>query len=274
MRLNDFDAVLFDLDGTLYHEGVALPGADDALRRLQRAGLRTACITNASARTSEQLSQTLADMGIDVPSEAIYSSGQAAVDWMLETWEHPRVYNFGGAAIATMLEGKATLVTSDDQPCDVVFVGTHTRVEGVPFNMDRALVGLAHLRRGAHLALGCADRVFPIAGGGVEFGSGALGALFIYAANLPEERIFRAGKPGAAFFEHLCARLKVTPRRCLLVGDNLESDIAGGKRLGMTCALVLTGVTSRAEAQAADVDLVVEDLTALINLFDEQDAAR
>lgn len=274
MRLNDFDAVLFDLDGTLYHEGVALPGAAEALRQLQRAGLRTACITNASARTSEQLSRTLRDMGIDVPAEAIYSSGQAAVDWMLETWEHPRVYNFGGSAIETMLAGKATMATGADEPCDVVFVGTHTRVEGVPFNMDRALVGLAHLRRGAHLVLGCADRVFPITGGGVEFGSGALGALFIYAANIPEERIFRAGKPGAAFFEHLCARLKVQPRRCLLVGDNLESDIAGGKQLGMTCALVLTGVTGPVEAQAADVDVVVADLAALMRLFDEQDAIR
>jgi len=268
MRLSDFDAVLFDLDGTLYHEGVALPGAANTLRRLQRAGVQTACITNASARTPGQLSQALAAMGIDVPAQSIYSSGQEAVDWMLQRWDHPRVYNFGGMAIETMLGDTATMVTRVDEPCDAVFVGTHTRVEGVAFDIDRALVGLSHLRNGAHLVLGCADRVFPVTGGGVEFGSGALGAMFIYAANVPDDRVFRAGKPGAAFFEHLCARLKVEPERCLLVGDNLESDIAGGKRVGMTCALVLTGVTGGAEAQGADVDVVVDDLGALMRVLD------
>ncbi len=265
MQLSDFNAFLFDLDGTLYHEGVALPGAADALGRLQRAGMATACITNASARTPAQLSRTLGDMGIDVPARAIYSSGQAAVDWMLEHFDKPNVCNFGGRAIEAMLEGKAHIVTRADEPCDVVFVGTHTRVEGVAFDMDHALVGLAHLRNGAHLVLGCADRVFPITGGGVEFGSGALGAMFVYAADMPEQRIFRAGKPGAAFFEHLCARLNVEPHRCLLVGDNLESDIAGGKAVGMTCALTLTGVTSRDEARG--VDVVVENLSELMDVL-------
>jgi ribonucleotide monophosphatase NagD (HAD superfamily) len=35
----------------------------------------------------------------------------------------------------------------------------------------------------------------------------------------------------------------VAPGRCILVGDNLESDIAGAKRMGMASVLVLSGVT-------------------------------
>ena len=78
----------------------------------------------------------------------------------------------------------------------------------------------------------------------MEFGSGSWGRLFTYAANLPKSKVHYAGKPDAAFFTPLVQALHLDPKRCLMVGDNLESDILGGIHAGMHTALVLTGVAT------------------------------
>ena len=78
-------------------------------------------------------------------------------------------------------------------------------------------------------------------------------------ARIQESRKFEApvytGKPERFFFEELCRRLGVAPSRCVLVGDNLESDIAGARGVGMRGVLVLTGVASRDDVSRAPADL-------------------
>ena len=76
------------------------------------------------------------------------------------------------------------------------------------------------------------------------------------------------GKPEKIFFAELCRRLGARPERCVLVGDNLESDIWGGKRMGMRTILTLTGVARRSDLEKADADHqpdeVIADLRALL----------
>ncbi len=169
------------------------------------------------------------------------------------------------------LGDRGRLVTSPDEPCDVVALGTHFRENATTFDIERALVGLNLLTRqpGTHLVVGSADRVFPIeyrGGTGVEFGSGSWGALFSYAANLPPERAHYVGKPAPDFFGPLLRRLGVPATRCLIIGDNLESDILGGQRAGMSTALLLTGIAKRDDLLTAAVqpDAVFANLDALL----------
>jgi ribonucleotide monophosphatase NagD (HAD superfamily) len=88
--------------------------------------------------------------------------------------------------------------------------------------------------------------------------------MLAYAANVTP--IF-CGKPNRLFFTKLCEKLAVRPSECLLIGDNLESDIAGAKPLGIHTILPLTGVTTRAELNALPPHLapdhVVNDLTEI-----------
>jgi 4-nitrophenyl phosphatase len=50
-----------------------------------------------------------------------------------------------------------------------------------------------------------------------------------------------------------------------VLGDRLETDILGAVRLGLKSALVLSGVTTRAQLAASDYqpDWVFEDITEL-----------
>ncbi|MCE9590862.1 MAG: HAD hydrolase-like protein [Planctomycetes bacterium] len=265
MRLDDFDALLLDMDGTLYREHHALPGSPETVTRLLAEGRRVICVTNNGANTPEELATRLQKMGLAFPPGAIHTACHSMADWITSRWPKPRIFNFAGSALEVELKGRATFVERIADPCDVVAVGTHTRENNVPFDFERALVGLNLLRAGAHLVVGCADRVFPIQGGAVEFGSGSWGALFGYGADVPADRWHHTGKPGAWFFESLCHRVSVRPERCLIIGDNLESDIKGGVTAGMKTALVLTGVSTREQATRSPFkpDVVFEDLAAV-----------
>lgn len=273
IRVSDFAAVLFDMDGTLYHERQALPGAAATVAALRQAGRAVACVTNNSAHTASELSHRLADMGIAIEPSAIHTAARAMAELILAhpliDRARPRVFNFAGRALPIELDGRADMVETAAGPCDVVAVGTHMRENNVGFDMDRAIAALAHLRRGAAMVVGCNDRVFPIVGGAVEFGSGAWARLFAYAADLPESRIRFAGKPRPEFFTSLCRRLGVAPDQCLLVGDNLEADIAGAARAGMRTALVLTGVSTIDDIARGGMEptWTVRDLPELLDRF-------
>ena len=110
----------------------------------------------------------------------------------------------------------------------------------------------------------CNDRVYP-SPRGIEFGAGAMCAMLAYAANV--KPVF-CGKPERIFFVELCNRLKVDPARCVLIGDNLESDVGGAKSVGMRSILTLSGITHQRDVDAlpaaARPDHVVEDLTELL----------
>ena len=259
MEFSQYSAVLLDLDGTIYHEENVLPGAVEVVRHLRSTGQLFACLSNSTA-SPNQLVQRLNRMGMDIESDKIYTAALAAADYVLAEFARPRVFNLGGDGIAEMLEGRVDWVQSGMEKCDAVIVGA-------PVNrfatFDRQRMGLKLLRNGARLIGICADRVYP-SPRGIEFGSGAFTSMFAYAANATP--VF-CGKPEPIFFNELCHRLGVPPNRCLLIGDNLESDIAGGKAMGMSTILTLTGVTRRVDLVGLSSNLmpdrVIEDLTQI-----------
>jgi NagD protein len=89
--------------------------------------------------------------------------------------------------------------------------------------------------------------------------------MLAYAAAV--EPVF-CGKPEKIFFHELCLRMKVDPEWCLLIGDNLESDVCGGKSVGMRTVLTLSGITRRSDLDELSPDLqpdlVVDDLRELL----------
>ena len=264
-----YAAVLLDLDGTVYHEEEALPGAVELIHRLIDQGRKFACLTNSTS-SPRRLVARLHRMGVRIDADRIYTAGAAAADYILEHFGQgtsPRVYSLGTDGFHELLNGKVTWVEHAGEPCDVVVCGTMTSVYATEERLRTALTILrsnAGAGQRARLLGMCADRVYP-SPRGIEFGSGALTQLMSYAAAV--EPVF-TGKPEAVFFRELCGRLGVTPEKCLLIGDNLESDIGGSRRVGMRTLLTLTGVTRREDlgslTESQRPDGVIEDLRALL----------
>jgi HAD superfamily hydrolase (TIGR01450 family) len=255
-----YAAVLLDLDGTLYHEDHVLPGAAELVARLHAAGQKYACLTN-STTSPHRLQKRLGKMGIPMDDRHIYTAAAAAADYVMHHFgPRPAVYSLATEGLDEMLAEKVDWVTEADQACDVVVAGAPANVHATA---ERQRVALYLLRGGARLVGVCADRLYP-SPRGLEFGSGAMTEMLAYAANI---RPVYTGKPERIFFEELCGRLEVPAERCLLIGDNLESDIAGAKRLGMRTVLTMTGVTHAGDVERIAPDLrpdwTVNDLTDL-----------
>jgi 4-nitrophenyl phosphatase len=124
---------------------------------------------------------------------------------------------------------------------------TSTLVHSPP---ERIQAGLRFLLKGAKLVGLCADRSYPTPRG-TEIGAGAVTSMLAYGARVTP---VYCGKPEAWFFLDLCKRMHVEPWRCVLIGDNLEADIAGARRVGMKSILTLTGISTRQHHEAATAD--------------------
>jgi 4-nitrophenyl phosphatase len=263
--LSPYQAVLLDLDGTVYHENQPLPGATELIRRLQDQARNFACLSNSTS-SPLRVATRLGEMGVAVDLDRVYTAAAAAADYVVEHFKHennthPRVYNLATDGIQDMLDGLVDWVQTDAEPCDAVIIGAPANSHATP---ERQRVALRLLRKGAAAVGVCSDRVYP-SDRGLEFGSGALSWQLGYAAAV--EPVF-CGKPQEIFFSELCRRVGAEPDRCILIGDNLESDIFGAKAVGMRTILTLTGVTRRSDLLNLPAewqpDLIVEDLTELL----------
>ena len=255
-----YAAVLLDLDGTLYHEDHVLPGAAALVRRIQNEGRKFACLTN-STTSPQRLAARLKRMGIEMPAANIYTAAAAAADYVLENFATPpKIFSLATEGLHEMLEGKVSWVHEIGQPCDAVIAGAPANTFATT---DRQRIALYLLRAGARLVGVCADRVYP-SPRGLEFGSGAMTEMLAYAAGVAP---VYTGKPEPIFFQELCGKLKIEPASCILIGDNLESDIDGAAKLGMATILTLTGVSRMQDVASLPSELrpgrVVEDLTSL-----------
>ena len=82
---NAFDAVLLDLDGTVYHEEHALPGAVRLVNRLRPEGRKFACLTNSTG-SPDRIAARLGRMGIPIDSGHVYTAAAATADYVLQTF--------------------------------------------------------------------------------------------------------------------------------------------------------------------------------------------
>jgi len=260
-----YRAALLDLDGTLAHDDHALPGAAALVRRLQAMGLIVGVISNSGAgplRTQMRLH----GMAIDIDAANIFTAAAHTAEHILRHFSRdalarrPRVFNLSTHAVHDMLNDQVDWVQTGGEPCDVVTVASPTSQHYSP---DRARVALQLARAGAAIVGLCADRLFP-SRGAMEFGSGAATQMLAYAAGVTPTF---CGKPQPEFFTDFCKHLGVDTNECVLIGDNLEADIAGGMNVGMTAVLTLTGVSRRKDIiltpEHRRPAAVVDDLTQL-----------
>lgn len=256
-----YAAVLLDLDGTLSHKEHPIVGAIQLVQQLESQKIKYAVLSNTTSSPTS-ISRQLSRMGMAIDLHHIYTAAQAAADHVLEEFgQNAKVFNLATKSIAELLDCKVHWIESGGEPCDVVICGAPANVFATS---DRQRIALELLRNGSELLGICADRVYT-SPRGIEVGVGALAHMLEYASGTPA--IF-VGKPRKFFFDHLCQRLGVAPQQCILIGDNLESDVAGAAALGMKTILPLTGVTRRQDIDALPIDRrpnwIVNDLSELL----------
>ena len=256
-----YDAFLLDLDGVLYRGEDAVPGAAEAVGGLRAAERAVVFLTNNSARTPEQVADKLAGMGIEARPEEVVTSGQATARVLArlvaEDGRPRSAFVIGERGVREAL-GEAGIEVLDGDPPEAGFVvvGWDRQVD---YGKLRTATVLVH--RGARLVATNADPSYPAAGGESWPGAGALLAAVETASGASADVV---GKPYRPLFDEALGRAGTD--RALMVGDRIETDVAGAVSAGLDSALVLTGAARPADLLDRDpaASLVLDDVGGLL----------
>ena len=253
-----FDGVVCDLDGVVYRGQEPVAGAAQAIERLRRRGTRVLFCTNNSTPTVEDCRSALRRVGVDAAADDILTSAVVAGETLARRGRRgARALVVGEAGLRESIAAAGlALDDGDERSGDVVVVGLD---RGFTYAAMRR--ALQWLRAGAEFVATNTDATFPAPGGVVWPGAGAIVASLIECSGRHPEVM---GKPHAPMMDAAERRL-AGAQRVAIVGDRPETDLAGGAAKGWTTVLVLTGVTSRAEAAKARPrpDVVLDGLGAL-----------
>jgi glycerol-1-phosphatase len=253
----DFDGLIVDLDGVVWLGGEAVPGSVAALAELRARRIPIVFLTNDPTGSRAEYAGRLARLGVEAAEREIVTAGSALAQLIRgREGAGKTVFVIGSPALKGELERVGLRLV--DGEAEIVAVGGHPG-----FDYDELRIATQAVRRGASLYAAGRDATFPMPDGPWP----ATGAILAAVETASGARAIAAGKPEPYIFE-IARSLLPDCRRVAIVGDHLESDVAGGKRAGLTTILVLTGTTSRGDLEAAEVepDVVLDDLAGLVYL--------
>jgi HAD superfamily hydrolase (TIGR01458 family) len=222
------NALLLDLDGTLYEGDAPLPGALAAISSLVERKVPRRYLTNTTRISRQTLVDRLRAMGFELTLDELFTTAIAASRWLGER---------GIQRIALYVpdatrEDFSHFDLVDERP-EAIVVGDL----GEGWSFARLNSAFQHLLGGATLVALQKNRSWKTPQGTI-LDAGPYVAALEYAAHCEATVV---GKPNPAFFHLAAASLGLPPEEMVVVGDDVETDIAGAHAAGMRGALVRTG---------------------------------
>ncbi len=254
--LEGLGALLLDLDGVLYVEGEAVPGAAAAVESLRGLGLTLRFVTNTTARSRGQTLEKLEQLGFAVEPAELATPARLARRHC-EQAGHRRVALIMNDAVKADFEGLEE-ATAD---VDAVIMGDL----GEQF-------GFTILNRAFRLVMDGAELIalqknrYWLTADGLSLDAGPFVAAVEYASG---KEAFVVGKPSAGFFGSVLSDLGRGAAGVAMVGDDVESDIGGALDAGLRAVLVRTGkyrqdfVAASGIAPTATIDSIADLPAAL-----------
>ena len=262
MNLSNIKALILDMDGVLWRDTTPIGDLPAIFARIRERGLKVVLATNNATRTIDEHLAKVSNFGVILKPWQIISSASAAADLLSKRFpEGGAVFIVGENGIQRALEerGFQSIVDPQDKTTPVAVVSSFDR----SLTYGKLSRATLHIRAGAPFYGTNPDKTFPTPEGLVP-GAGAILAS-IEAATSVEPIII--GKPKPAMMYMALEQLGTSPKETLVVGDRLETDIAAGQAAGCKTALVLSGVSTREQAQAwqPTLNFIAEDLSSLLN---------
>ncbi|MEK5028027.1 HAD-IIA family hydrolase [Paenibacillus sp. FSL M7-1046] len=231
--MKDLGGLLIDLDGTLFHGGVMIPGADRLIAGLRSAGIPFLFVTNNSSRTAAAVAAHLNGMGIEAKAEEVCTSSMAAARYVAEESPKARVAILGEEGLIEACRAAGLSIVTEKP--EYVVQGIYRS-----FTYDSLAQASRWIQEGAKFVLTNPDLMLP-SDDGVMPGAGSLGAAIEAASGVSPVVI---GKPESHLVTYATALLGIKPETAVVVGDNMRTDISAGVKAGCRTILVLTGLTT------------------------------
>ncbi|MCL4246401.1 MAG: HAD-IIA family hydrolase [Candidatus Dadabacteria bacterium] len=257
-----FDCLLLDLDGVVYIGGNPTPGAGETIKRLRDDGKSVIFITNDPKRTAAGYSEKLRELGVETAPEDVITSGMALAYHIKSAHGDVgglKAYVVGSESLKEEigLTGLSVVDGKEAHHADFVIVGGHP-----DFHYDEMKTATIAVRNGARFFATNRDPFYPSPEGLIP----ATGAILACIEVASGKTALTVGKPESIMFEvALAEHLHRDKKRLAIIGDRLDTDIAGGKKAGIVTILTLTGSTKREDIAGSEIkpDYVINDLRDL-----------
>lgn len=233
-NLKEKKAFLVDMDGVINKGSSIINGALQFINRLKNGNYPFLFLTNNSYHSPYDLRVRLSKIGIDVHEENFYTSAMATASFLLYQKPGCSAYVIGGKGLISELKNSGIKI-SNKKP-DYVIVG-----ETEEYDYKKIIEATHLIREGAKFIATNPDLTGPTARGPVP----ACGALVTPIEKVTGVKAYFLGKPNPAMMYWARRKIDVHSATCFMIGDRMDTDILGGLEAGMTCCLVLSGVTSR-----------------------------
>ncbi|MDM7830923.1 HAD-IIA family hydrolase [Cellulomonas edaphi] len=230
-----YDLALVDLDGVAYKGHEPIEHAAHGLTAARGRGMRLVFVTNNASREPESVADQLTGLGIETAPDEVMTAAQAAAQLLRSRLpEGSRVLVVGGAGLVTAVRaaGYDVVTSADDEPVAVAQgfapeVGW-TQLAEAAYAIER---GAWHVASNLDLSIPTARGIGP--------GNGSLVAAVRAATGVVPDS---AGKPAPTMY-HMAVE-RAGAREALVIGDRLDTDLAGARSGGFVGLHVLTGVNS------------------------------
>jgi 4-nitrophenyl phosphatase len=249
-------ALILDMDGVIWRGDQPLGDLRAIFGELKHRDYQTVLATNNATLSDEQYLGKLQKFGVELEEWQIISSPDVAANYLR------KLYPGGGPVFSVGEVGmKDTLAKygfyQDDQNVLAVVAGLDRQV-----TYDKLARATLLIRSGAMFIGTNSDRTLPMPEGMMP-GAGSILAALAAATDVQPVVV---GKPEPEIYLFALERLNTSPSETLVVGDRLDTDIAGAQKIGCRTALLLSGVATEADAMnwRPVPDIIAPDLTGLL----------
>ncbi|MGD8966509.1 MAG: HAD-IIA family hydrolase [Anaerolineae bacterium] len=256
------------MDGVLWRGDEPLPGLPAFFAFLRQNDVAFVLATNNSSRTPEQYAAKLARFGVQVSVESVLTSALVSAAYLAEVAPSAsRVFVIGEEGIQRALQEQGFILDDNGDErhpeADYVVVGWDRNL-----SWEKLATASLLIHNGAGFVGTNPDTTYPTERGPVP-GNGALLAALQTATGVEP---FVTGKPEPWMYREALRRMDATAETTAMIGDRLDTDIAGAARAGLTTVLTLSGIATEEDLAAASIrpDLVCTDIRELTASWKEQ----
>jgi 5'-nucleotidase len=234
----EINSWLMDMDGVLVREEHAIPGSDRFLERLRELGRPFLVLTNNSIYTPRDLAARLVASGLEVPEDAIWTSALATARFLEDQRPGGTAFAIGESGLTTALHDVGYTL-SERSPDYVVLGETRT------YSFERIAQAIRLVAAGARFIATNPDPTGPTPDGPLP-ATGSVAALISRATGVEP---YFVGKPNPLMMRSALNAIEAHSETTAMVGDRMDTDVVSGLEAGMHTVLVLTGSTTREEAE-------------------------
>lgn len=256
------EAIVCDLDGTLYLEDGPIAGAREFLITVLRTGRQLFYFTNNTSVSRQTWLAKLQALDFPVKNRQLITSADCAEAYLKRNGLYPRIYLVGNRDLVHDFKERGFNCLSEAEALvhvpSAVVLGFDTELTYEKINTCYQLL----LKNIPYIATH-PDILCPVTQGVFKPDVGSFMAMFETACG---RRPVIVGKPTQEAVRHICEKAQLPVDRIAFIGDRLYTDIRMAVESSMVSVLVLSGETTEDLLRSSpwQPQLVAESVADLI----------